>query len=79
MVRITVDEDFESRLAGADEPIEICGPNGRLLGRFLPAGRVPHMKPEDQCPYTDDELREICEQPFEGRPLAKIWKDLGRT
>lgn len=79
MVRITVDPSLESRLEEATEPVELCSGNGRVLGCFTPTNRIPRMKPEDRCPFDEDELREICEQPFEGRPLSEIWKDLGRT
>ena len=79
MVHITVNETLKSQLIVADEPVELRAKDGRLLGRFIPAARTPRMHPEDRCPLTEQELREVCAQPFEGRPLAEIWKDLDRT
>lgn len=80
MVRITVHEDLESKLADAKEPVEICAENGRLLGRFIPAGplflTIEEARKLGCFPFTDEELAEIEAQPWEGRPLAEILRDL---
>lgn len=80
MVRITVDDGLEAKLADAKEPVEICTENGRLLGRFIPVGplflTVEEARKLGCFPLTDEELAEIQAQPWQGRPLAEILRDL---
>ena len=91
MTRIVVDEVMRARLAGLSDQVELCDESGHVLGRFIPgvevcdeAGRIlgrfipGHPAEVDGCPYTAEEL-ERFQQETGGRPLADIWKDLGRA
>jgi hypothetical protein len=48
------DEPTASALAKVSTPQEVHGPDGRLLGRFFPAGKPGISYPESGL--TDDEL-----------------------
>ena len=55
------DEPTASALAKASTPQEVHGPDGRLLGQFIPAPR-----PGMSCPefgLTDDELEQLAHDP----------------
>ncbi len=74
MTRVVVDEVMRARLAGLTGPVELCDESGHVLGRYLPG--LPAEA--DGCPYSAEELRRF-QQETGGRPLADIWKDLGRA
>lgn len=86
MVRIVVDGDMRKQLVELDGPADLFDEVGRSLGRFVPASEsdmadVTLAEVEAQCPHTPEEL-DILESRAArdpGRPLAEIWKDLGRT
>ena len=78
MTRITVDESMMKTLDQFAEPVELFDPSGRMIGQFLPASSLPIKRPTDNCPVSEEELQRIRSQKG-GRPLAEIWKDLGRT
>jgi len=82
MVRITVDSNLPSRLSDLREPAELYSPDGHRIGCFLPDApavlTVAQARESDLCPFTDEELERFRTEPGEGRPLAEIWKDLGR-
>jgi hypothetical protein len=77
MTRVTVTELVSDALNQFTEPVELCDPSGRTLGRFVPVGSF-QLKESDQCPYSADEL-DRARNATGGRPLAEIWKDLGRS
>jgi hypothetical protein len=45
MSRITVDAAMASKLAQADQVIELCDPAGRILGRFHPLADMSDWEP----------------------------------
>lgn len=77
MTKLVVDEPLRTKLVGLTVPVELCDPSGRTLGHFVPqnVSGLPH--PSDECPYSEEELLQM-QQETGGRPLAEIWKDLGR-
>ena len=78
MTRVVVDAAMRARLAGLTDQAELCDESGHVLGRFIPgAGASTLPADADGCPYTAEELRRF-QQETGGRPLADIWKDLGR-
>jgi hypothetical protein len=78
MTQITVDESLQQRLGGLSEPIELCGSDGRILGRFLPEDEYRAiLYGSVEIPYTDEEIaRRRAERG--GCSLEEIWKRLGR-
>jgi hypothetical protein len=67
-----VDQNVSGQFAAARDRLEICNPDGRLLGYFVPA-RNGYNGPE--CPLTEEELDRISRKGG-GRPLADILADL---
>jgi hypothetical protein len=78
MTQITLDESLQQRLGGLNEPIELCGSDGRILGRFLPEEEYRAiLYGSVEIPYTDEEIaRRRAERG--GCTLDEIWKRLGR-
>jgi hypothetical protein len=77
MTRITIDGPVVQQLGQAVEPVEIFDARGRLLGNFTP--HIPKaLRPEDRCPYTEEELN-LRRQGLGkgGKKAAQILKDLG--
>jgi len=65
MTRIIADEVLRAKLQGLAEPIELCDPSGRLLGRYLPA--------------LDPQLYEGLESPLSKEELEKRKQSKGKT
>jgi hypothetical protein len=45
MSRITVDASLSSLLYGLTQPVELCDPSGRILGRFVPLIDLTEWEP----------------------------------
>jgi hypothetical protein len=79
MSKVIVDELLGSKLAACAKPVELCDQSGRLLGHFIPADQAETIsRPDDRCPHSEAELQAMRNETG-GRPLAEIWKSLGRT
>jgi len=79
MTKVIVDETLRSKLNGLNAELELCDESGQALGHFLPVEFYKKL----MCAWlntqvTDEELARISQEPA-GRPLAEIWKSLGRT
>ncbi len=65
MTRVIVDEILRSKLYNLTEPLELCDPSGRVLGRLVPTFDLSDYEP--WIPeFTDEELR-LAEQSDEKR------------
>jgi len=72
MSLLIVNDSPTAQLAAANDPIELCAPDGRLLGYFTPVKeRIYQLEP----PASDAELEAIFAAGG-GRPLADILQDL---
>lgn len=80
MVRITIDQELREKLARLDGPAELFDEQGQAVGRFVPIRDPLLAEVEAQCPHTPEELDALQARARRegGRPLADIWKDLGR-
>jgi hypothetical protein len=81
MGKITLDPALRAKLNGLNETLEICDESGATVGHYLPESVYRHWLyriAETQCPYSKEEPSEMRKQKG-GRPLAEIWKSLGRT
>jgi hypothetical protein len=79
MNKIVLDDVLRSKLNGLDAQVEVCDELGKTVGRFLPEKeymRLLYAIANEQT--SDEELERISREPG-GRPLAEIWKSLGRT
>jgi hypothetical protein len=80
MNKVTVDPAFQSKLNGAQDAVELCTESGQTVGHFLPPDLYRQMRSAWlKSFFTDEEIEEALRQPRGGRPLAEIWKSLGRT
>ena len=73
MTRITVDDTLSLQLGQVGQTVEICNSAGLPLGHFVPTFRP---RPEDNCPYSDEELAEMRAN-TEEKSLADFWKEIG--
>ncbi|MBI1902733.1 MAG: hypothetical protein HYS13_16660 [Planctomycetia bacterium] len=79
MTRLTIDDSLCAKLYGFAGPVELCDASGRIVGQFVPSPQSTAIsRPEDGCPHTEEELQ-AARREKGGRPLAEIWKSLGRT
>ena len=79
MSKVTLDPQLRGKLNGLNEQLELCDETGKTLGHFLPDNvyrRLLYAWVNAQI--TDEELQRAAEEPL-GRPLADIWKSLGRS
>ena len=80
MSKVIVDETLRSRLNGLNEEIELCDESGRTLGHVLPVDAYKKLlyASFENPPFTAEEVERRRNEKG-GRPLAEIWKRLGRT
>jgi hypothetical protein len=77
MTQIIVDAALRDKLNGLDKPIDFVDESGKRLGRYVPDDAARFVPPpEDQCPYTPEELEQFEREGGE-HTLADIWKELG--
>jgi hypothetical protein len=75
MNRLMVDRPLTAQLAGLAQPVEVVDDTGRSLGHFLPTQAAISS---DDCPYSAEDLARMRSAEG-GRPLAEIWKLLGKN
>jgi hypothetical protein len=78
MTQIQVDDSLKQKLGGLNQPVELCGPDGRVLGRYLPEEEYREiLYGSVEIPYSEEEIaRRRAERG--GCTLEEIWKRLGR-
>jgi hypothetical protein len=80
MGKVTLTAEMRAKLNGLKQPLELYDEAGRLLAVCLPPEdyrRLTGVPPE--ADFTEAEIEAAMQQSGRGRPLADIWKDLGRT
>jgi hypothetical protein len=78
MTQIQVDESLKQKLGGLDQPVELCGADGRILGRYLPENEYREiMYGSVEIPYSDEEIARLRAERG-GCTLEEIWERLGR-
>jgi hypothetical protein len=80
MGRITLTAELRAKLNGLTLPVELYDEAGQLLAVCMPPDdyrRLTRIPPG--ADFTDEEIEAAMKQTGRGRPLAEIWKDLGRT
>ncbi len=78
MTQVQIDESLAKKLGGLTKPIELCGADGKVVGRFLPED-VYHkiLYGSVEIPYSDEEIARFRAERG-GCTLEEIWKRLGR-
>jgi hypothetical protein len=84
VTQIPIESAFCNRLDQAEGPVVfVDATSGRVVGRFIPEPTTPLLRPEYGCADSEEEVRqafaEAVANPGIGKPLAQIWKELGRT
>ena len=79
MGKITLDEALRSKLNGLTEELEVCDETGRQVGFFLPRAVYQEMLASWSRTWVSDEELACLSLQTGGRPLAEIWKSLGRA
>jgi hypothetical protein len=79
MNQVTVDAQFQSKLNGARDAVELRTEAGETVGHFVPPELYKEMRAAWlRTFFTDEEVARAEQRPRGGRPLAEIWKRLGR-
>ena len=79
MTHVTVDNALKQRLGGLGEAVELCGPDGRVLGRFLPEEEYRTiLYGSVDIPLSDEEIARRRAETG-GCSLNEIWKRVGRA
>ncbi len=71
MTFVTVDAATQAKFSG-DEPLIVCGENGKVLGYFNPKVPPGVIK----SPISDEELKVLSQQTG-GSPLSEVLKRIG--
>jgi hypothetical protein len=67
------DPTLLAHLNAAKGIIEVCGPDGRVLGTFIQEG-YGKTPPGVKSPISDEEFEEACKQPDSGITLQEFWQ-----
>ena len=79
MTQVQVDQSLKQMLGGLENPIELCGPDGNVVGRYLPEAEYKKILYGTlQIPYSDDEITRRRAQTG-GSSLEDIWRRVGRA
>jgi hypothetical protein len=79
MGKLIIDEAMRSKLMGLNEQVDLYDETGRKLGHFLPADAYRELlETWVRASFSEEELKRT-ETETGGRPLAEIWKSLGRS
>jgi hypothetical protein len=79
VTKVTIDSELRSKLHGLTEQVELCDDAEKPLGYFIPAELYKElMHGSIRIPYSDEEIARRRQEQG-GRPLAEIWKRLGRS
>ena len=73
MTQILLDANLAHQLKASAVPMELCDPNGNVVGFFTPV-----TKPKFEIPFTEEEIQKSKKQKG-GRSLADILADLERS
>jgi hypothetical protein len=73
MTQIRLDASLARQLQASTAPVELCDPDGTVVGHF-----TPMTKPQVEVPFTEEEIRRSKQLPG-GRPLADILAALEKS
>jgi hypothetical protein len=78
MTQIQIDTSMQHLLAGAQQPIALCDPSGKVLGHFLPEPEYLRMLYATvKSPLSEEEISRR-EEESGGCTLEEIWRELGQ-
>jgi hypothetical protein len=81
MGRVLLDSELRGKLSGLREPLEICDAAGDTIGHFLPVDVYKNLLDGALAAELSISREELEKRRGEqcGRPLAQIWKSMGRA
>ncbi len=71
MTRLMVDERTARMLNGSNDPLFVCDPSGKVIGRFVPQSLYDGLV----IPFTEEEIQQ-AEAETEEFTLAEILAEL---
>jgi hypothetical protein len=71
MTRITVDENLSTQLNGLPQPVAVCDPSGRVLGRFVPLIDLSEWEPVSPD-ISDEELARLTKSDAKRYTTAEV-------
>jgi hypothetical protein len=78
MTQVQIDQALQQKLGGLNQSVELCSPDGQILGRFLPESEYRELLYGSlEIPYSDEEIARFRAERG-GCSLEEIWKRLGR-
>ena len=79
MTQVQVDQALQQKLGGLDKSVELCGADGKVLGRFLPESEYRALLYNSvEIPFSDEEIARRRAETG-GCSLEEIWKRVGRS
>jgi hypothetical protein len=79
MSKMVLDAETQERLKELKTPVELCDAAGETFGHFLPQKVYQEIIGTwASAQFTEEQVHAALQQTG-GRPLADIWKDLGRS
>jgi hypothetical protein len=79
MTQVQVDQALHQKLGGLNESIELCGADGKILGRYLPENEYRAILYDSvEIPFSDEEIARRRAETG-GCSLQEIWKRVGRS
>jgi hypothetical protein len=77
MSKIVLDDATRAKLAGLTGPVEVCAPDGKTIGLFVPSDDFTRSVYDwAKAEVSDEELDRVSRETG-GRTLAEIKKRLG--
>ena len=79
MNKVMLDASLRAKFHNGECELELCDESGRTLAHVVPVDLYQQLVYAwANSQVTDEELARASQEPG-GRPLAAIWKSLGRT
>jgi hypothetical protein len=77
--KVILDADLRAKLNGVNRQLELCDESGRTVGHFLPDDVYRQLLYTWANAQVTDEELDRASRETGGRPLAEIWRRLGRS
>ena len=79
MTQVQVDQALQQKLDALNQSVELCSPDGKILGRFIPEQEYRELLYNTvEIPFSEEEIARRRSETG-GCSLEEIWKHVGRT
>lgn len=77
MSKVILDAETAAKIAGQINQVELCDPNGNVIGYALPVYEdLSHVQLPGPDPMDDAAIAELMKGPLTGRPTADVIRTL---